>query len=226
MQCNTVSMGPKTDHNSAMHLLNRSNATSESADQATQGRKALYKQTVCVVQLVQCCSTAQLYPFLRSTPSTPPDLDTATVADVRSHRRVYRFRTVRQMKGVNEAPEDAVNDCGSVEIPAQNLKDASDPLADPGAVATGPGSSETEVRDVDGHADGVVQPVAGAPQKSAADLERQRRARAAAIAAVAHAAPGQRERVMNEAIAAADSAQPAAKPPAQPKCASFTSLQA
>jgi hypothetical protein len=56
-------------------------------------------------------------------------------------------------------------------------------------------------------------------QRDTADVERQRRARAAAIAAIAHAAPGQRERVMNEAIAAATASVPeAAAPQAQPQC--------
>jgi hypothetical protein len=56
-------------------------------------------------------------------------------------------------------------------------------------------------------------------QRDTADVERQRRARAAAIAAIAHAAPGQRERVMNEAIAAATASVPeAATPQAQPQC--------
>ena len=84
-----------------------------------------------------------------------------------------------------------------------------------------------EHRDAGDLADAATEPVAATPQRrDAADLERQRRARAAAISAVAHAAPGQRERVMNEAIAAAASAEPAVTVPAQPQCASFTTLQA
>lgn len=53
------------------------------------------------------------------------------------------------------------------------------------------------------------------PQKpDEAELEKKRRSRAAAVAAAAQAAPGQRERVMNEAIAAASAstAAPTAVP--------------
>jgi hypothetical protein len=56
-------------------------------------------------------------------------------------------------------------------------------------------------------------------QRGAANVERQRRARAAAIAAVAHAAPGQRELVMNEATGAATASVPkSAALQAQPQC--------
>lgn len=115
-------------------------------------------------------------------------------------------------------PEAGVNGNTVVAVPA-----FSEPAASP---AEQPTSQEHDA--VESVASNDTKP----QQRDAADLERQRRARAAAIAAVAHAAPGQRERVMNEAIAAAsalvpDTAAAPAAPPAEPQYGSpFTQCHA
>lgn len=56
---------------------------------------------------------------------------------------------------------------------------------------------------------------------SAATIEQKRAATAAAIAAVANAAPGQRERIVSEAVAAASANAGNA---AEPKCVPFTAV--
>lgn len=133
-----------------------------------------------------------------------------------------------------EMPEVAVTSGG--ESAGEPAKDLSDPSAAPASAADSDQPVAGEC-DASGHTDAAAaEPVApnssrplkrnSQPQKrDAADLEKQRRARAAAIAAVAHAAPGQRERVMNEAIAAASAADATPDTPAEPQYGSFISLQ-
>lgn len=114
------------------------------------------------------------------------------------------------MTAEEETPQDPVNVDGKADVP-----EACAAPAAAGAPEIDQPASEHKTSEP------VSSSNTSQPQKrDAAHLERQRRATAAAIAAVAHAAPGQRERVMNEAIAAASAPVPdAAAPPAEPQYA-------